>query len=77
MKSKKKIRDLNHCLKVLSEVSELKLHEIFSQINSVHTSLSNITSFDKANNGCYRISSNQKINEIKFLRKDLKNKSIY
>ena len=52
-----KTSDLNHCLEILSEGSELKLNGINNQITSIHTSLNNITSSHKANNDCSRISS--------------------
>ena len=65
-----KILYLSHRLEILLEVSELKLNDINNQITS-----NNITSSHKANNDCSRISSNQGIEEIKFLRKELKNKS--
>ena len=71
-----KIRDLNHRLEILSEVSELKLNNINNQITSIHTSLNNITSSHKANSHCFRISFNQDIDEIKFLREELKPKNI-
>ena len=71
-----KIRDLHHRLEILSEVSELKLNNINNQITSIHTSLNNITSSHKANSDCFRISFNQDIDEIKFLREELKSKSI-
>ena len=70
-----KIRDLNHRLEILSEVSELKLNDINNQITSIHTALSNITSSHKAQNDCPKINSNQNTNEIKFLQKELKNKN--
>ena len=38
-----KIRDLKHGLKILSEVSELKLNDINNQITSIHTAFNNIT----------------------------------
>ena len=71
-----KIRDLNHRLEILSEVSELKLNDINNQITSIHTALSNITSSHKAQNDCPKINSNQDTNEIKFLRQELKNKKL-
>ena len=70
-----KIRDLNHRLEILSEVSELKLNDINIQITSIYTALNNITSSHKAENDCSRISSNQDTDEIKFLREELKNKN--
>ena len=70
-----KIRDLNHRLEILSEVSELKLNDINNQITSIHTALNNITSSHKAQNDCPKISSNQDTDEIKFLREELKNKN--
>ena len=70
-----KIRDLNHRLEILSEVSELKLNDINNQITSIHTALNNITSSHKAQNNCPKISSNQDTDEIKFLREELKNKN--
>ena len=70
-----KIPDLNHRLEILSEVSELKLNDINNQITSIHTSLNNITSFHKANSDYSRISSNEDIDEITFLREELKNKN--
>ena len=70
-----KIRDLNHRLEILSEVSELKLNDINNQITSIHTALNNITSSHKAQNNCSKISSNQDTDEIKFLREELKNKN--
>ena len=54
-----KIRELNHRLEILSEVSELKLNDINNQITSIHTSLNNITSSHKAQNNCSKISFNQ------------------
>ena len=69
-----KIRDLNHHLEILSEVSELKLNDISNQITSIHTALNNITSSHKARNDCSKISSNED-KEIKFLREELKNKN--
>ena len=66
-KKENKIRDLN------LEVSELKLNDINNQITSIHTALNNITSSHKAENDCPKISSNHDINEIKFLREELKN----
>ena len=59
------ILDLNHRLEILSEVSELKLNDIKNQITSIHTFLNNITS---SNNDYSRISSNEGISEIKFLK---------
>ena len=59
------ILDLNHRLEILSEVSELKLNDINNQITSIHTFLNNITS---SNNDYSRISSNEGIGEIKFLK---------
>ena len=59
------ILDLNHRLEILSEVSELKLNDINNQITSIHTFLNNITS---SNNDYSRISSNEGISEIKFLK---------
>ena len=70
-----KIRDLNHRLEILSEVSELKLNDINNQITSIHTALNNITSSHKAQNDCSKISSNQDTVEIKLLREELKNKN--
>ena len=70
-----KIRDLNHRLEILSEVSELKLNDINNQITSIHTALNNITSSHNTQSDCRKISSNQDTNEIKFLRKVLKNKN--
>ena len=70
-----KIRDLNHRLEILSEVSELKMNDINNQITSIHTALNNITSSHKAQNDCPKISSNQDTDEIKFLREELKNKN--
>ena len=70
-----KIRDLNHRLEILSEVSELKLNDINNQITSIHTALNNITSSQKAQIDCPKISSNQDIDKTKFLREDLKNKN--
>ena len=70
-----KIRDLNHRLEILSEVSELKLNDINNQITSIHTALNNITSSHNTQNDCRKITSNQDTNEIKFLRKELKNKN--
>ena len=70
-----KIRDVNHRLEILLEVSELKLSDIKNPITSIHTSLDNITSSHKAKNDCPKISSNQTIDEIKFLREELKNKN--
>ena len=61
-----KIRDLNHRLEILSEVSELKLNDINNQITSIHTALNNIISPHKALNDCPKISSNQDTDEIKF-----------
>ena len=61
-----KIRDLNHRLEILSEVSELKLNDINNHITSIHTALNNITSSYKAQNDCPKISSNQDTDEIKF-----------
>ena len=71
-----KIRDLNHRLEILSEVSELKLNDINNQITSIHTALSNITSSHKAQNDCPKISSNQDTNELKFLLEELKIKTL-
>ena len=62
----KRERDLNHCLEILSEVSELKLNDINSQITSIHIAVNNITSSHKAKNNYPKISSNQDINKIKF-----------
>ena len=70
-----KIRDLNHRLEILWEVSELKLNDISSQITSIHTALINITSSHEAQNDCSKISSNQDTVEIKLLREELKNKN--
>ena len=70
-----KIRDLNHRLEILSEVSELKLSDINNQITSIHTALNNITSSHKAQNDCSKISSNKGTDEIKFLQEELKNKN--
>ena len=39
-----KIRDLNHHLEILSEVSELKLDDLNNQITSIQTTLNNMTS---------------------------------
>ena len=61
-----KIRDLNHRLEILSEVSELKLNDINNQITSIHTALNNIISSHKAQNDCPKINSNQDTDEIKF-----------
>ena len=61
-----KIRDLNHRLEILSEVSELKLNDINNHITSIHTALNNITSSHKTQNDCPKISSNQNTDEIKF-----------
>ena len=69
-----KIRDLNHRLEILSEVSELKLNDINNQITSIHNALNNITSSHKSLNDCPKISSND---EIKFLREELKKKKHY
>ena len=66
------IRDLNHRLEILSEVSELKLNDINNQITSIHTALDNITSSHKAQNDCSKIISNQDTDEIKFLRGGVK-----
>ena len=63
-----KIRDLNHRLEILLEVSELKLNDINNQITSIDAALSKITSSHKAQNDCLKISSNQDTDEIKFLR---------
>ena len=71
-----KIWDFNHCVEILSEVFELRLNDINSQITSIHSYLNNITSFDKASSDCSRISSNQDIDEIKFLKEELQNKNI-
>ena len=71
-----KIRDLNHRLQILSEVSELKLNGINNQITSIHTALNSIPSSHKAQNDCSKISSNQDTDKIKFLREELKNKNI-
>ena len=68
-----KIRDLNHRLEILSEVSELKLIEMNIQITSIHTSLNNITSSHKVSKDCSRISSNQDIDDIKIFRGELEN----
>ena len=68
-----KIRDLNHRLKILSEVSELKLNDINNQITNIHTALNNITPSHKAKNDRPKISSNDDIDEI--LREELKNKN--
>ena len=59
----------------MSLVSELKLNDINNQITSIHTAPIDITSSHKAQNNCPKISSNQDINEIKFLREELKNKN--
>ena len=59
------ILDRNHRLEILSEVSQLKLNDINDQITSIHTFLNNITS---SNNDYSRISSNEGISEIKFLK---------
>ena len=64
---KNKIRDLNHRLEILSEVSELKLNDINNQITSIHTALNNNTSSHKAQNDYLKISSNQDTDEIKAL----------
>ena len=69
------IRDLNHRLEILAKVSELKLNDINNQTTSTHTALNNITSSHKAKNDCPKISSNQDIDEIKFLNKVFKNKN--
>ena len=69
------IRDLNHRLEILAKVSELKLNDINNQTTSIHTALNNITSSHKAKNDCPKISSNQDIDEIKFLNKVFKNKN--
>ena len=70
-----KIRDLNPCLEILSNVSELKLNDIKSQITSPHTAVNNITSFHKAKIDFSKINSNHDIDEIKFLRDEPKNKN--
>ena len=70
-----KIRDLNHHFEVLSDISESKLNDINNQITSIHTALNNITSSHKAQIDCPKISSNQDIDQTKFLREDLKNKN--
>ena len=69
-----KVRDLNHHLEILSEVSELKLNDMNYQVTRINTALSNITLSPKAKSNCSKISSNQDINEIKFSREELKNK---
>ena len=61
-----KIRDLNHRFKIPSQLSELKLNDINSQITSIYTALNKNTSSYKAKNDCSKISSNQDIDEIKF-----------
>ena len=71
-----KIRDLNHRLEILSEVSEFKLNDIHNQITSIHTALNNITLSHKAKNDCSKISSIHDINEIKFLGEELKIKTL-
>ena len=68
-----KIQSLNHCLEILSEVSELKLNDLKNLITSIHASLNKITSSHKANKDCSRISSNQNIDETKFYREKFKN----
>ena len=70
-----KMRDLNHPLEILSEVSELKLNDINNQITTIHTTLNKITSSHKTKSNCSIISSNQDIDKIKFLREELKNKN--
>ena len=70
-----KIRDLNHRLEILSEVSELKMNDINNQITGIHTALNNITSSYKAQNNCPKISSNQDTDEIKLFGEELKNKN--
>ena len=72
-----KIRDLNHRLEILSEVSELKMNDVNNQITSIHTALNNITSSYKAQNNCPKISSNQDTDEIKLFGEELKNKNSY
>ena len=67
--------DLNHYLEILSEVSELKLNDIKNQITSIHAALRNIVSSHKPQNDCPKISSNQDIDEVKFLREELRNKN--
>ena len=69
-----KIRDLNHHLEILLEVSGLKLNDINIQITSIHTSLNNIASSHKANNDCCTISSNQEHRQNKVFE-ELKNKN--
>ena len=54
-----KIRDLNHCFEILSEVSELKLNDVNNPITSINTAVNNITSFPKAKNDCSKINSNK------------------
>ena len=49
--------------------------DINNQITSIHTSLNNITSSHKPNNDCSRVSSNQDIDVVKFLRDELNNKN--
>ena len=63
---KSKIRDLNHRFKILSQLSELKLNDINSEITSIYTALNKSTTSYKAKNDCSKISSNQDIDEIKF-----------
>ena len=70
-----KIRDLNHRIEILLEISELKLNDRNNQITSIHTALNNITSSHKAQNDCSKVSSNQDTDEIKFLQEELKNKN--
>ena len=70
-----KIRDLSHRLQILLDVSELKLNDINSQINSIHTAVNNITSSQKAQNDGSKISSNQDTDKIKFLQEELKIKN--
>ena len=70
-----KIRDLNHRLETLPEVSELKLNDVNNQITCIHTAFSNITSSHKAKKDCPKISSDHDIHEINFLKDELKNKN--
>ena len=70
-----KILDLSHRLETLSEVSESSLNDINNQIISIHTALINITSSHKTKNHCSEVSSHEDIDEINFLREELKIKA--
>ena len=54
----------------------MRLNDINSQITGINTALNNITSSHKAKNDSPKISSSHDIDQIKFLREELKNKNI-